>query len=255
MSTTATRARQATSIETPVPGLVQRAQAARAIATASEPSPLTVPELEQRRLVHRSDSGRTQADAFRELRTSLLARAGSGNFITLVAPVSVGCGGSFVARNLAAAFAFDESKTSILVDCDARHPCQHRPFGVPAENHGLMDYLDDPQLEVDQILHPTGVPRLRLIPGGSCRETTGEAFSSLRMRTLLDSLRMRYPDRYLILDGPAVQGSPDARMLADLADLVVLVAGYGQVTTKQVARAAAAFDGTKIAGLVFNQNG
>lgn len=255
MSSTATHARHAASIDAGTASLVNRTQAARAIASAAEPAPLSVPELEQRRLIHRSDSGRTQANAFRELRTSLLARAGSGNFVTLVAPVSVGCGGSFVARNLAAAFAFDESKTSILVDCDARHPSQHRPFGIAGGNQGLMDYLDDPRLEIDQILHPTGVPRLRLIPGGSCRETTGEAFASLRMRALLDSLRMRYPDRYLILDGPAVQGSPDARMLADLADLVVLVAGYGQVTTKQVARAAAAFDNAKIAGLVFNQHG
>ena len=41
---------------------------------------------------------------------------------------------------------------------------------------------------------------------------------------MVDSLRSRYPDRYLVLDSPSVLGSPDARILSEVADLVVLVA-------------------------------
>lgn len=225
---------------------------ARSIARVAEPPALSPRHLEDRRLIHRNDSVRAQADAFRELRTRLLALGGDRSFITLVAPVSHGCGGSFVARNLAAAFAFDESKTSLLIDCDARHPAQHAALGVDAHGGGLMDYLDDPSVDIARILYPTGVPRLRLIPSGRPREVAGECFTSFRMRAMVDSLRGRYDDRYLILDGPPVQGSPDARILSDLADFVVLVAGYGRVTMEAVEKAVATFPSEKLAGVVFN---
>jgi protein-tyrosine kinase len=233
--------------------LVRRSAAARSIARVSETQVLTSRNLEEQRIIHRNDSVREQADAFRELRTRLLARGGERNFITLVAPISHGCGGSFVARNLAAAFAFDEAKTSLLVDCDARHPSQHKALGVDPVLGGLTDYLEDLSVDLGQVLYRTGVPRLRLLPCGSQREITGEAFSSFRMRAMVDSLRSRYADRYLILDGPSVQGSPDARILSDLADQVVLVAGYGRVTMETIDKAIANFDPEKLAGVVLNQ--
>ena len=233
--------------------IAHNAPAKQAADPLVNPPALTVRELEDRRVIHRNDSSRKQADAFRELRTGLLALGGSHNFVTLVAPVSPGCGGSFVARNLAAAFAFDDSKSALLVDCDALHPAQQATLRVDAVHGGLIDYLEERQPELARIIYPTGVPRLGLIPSGSQREITGEAFSSLRMRALVDSLRSRYPDRYLILDSPSALGSPDARILSELADMVVLVAGYGKVTPEQVDKAAASFAADKLAGVVFNQ--
>lgn len=229
-----------------------RTDGSRSLALLDEPKALTARELEDRRVIHRNDTVRKHADAFRELRTRLLQLGGDRNFVTLVAPISHGCGGSFVARNLAAAFAFDDSKTSLLIDCDALHPSQHTALRVDAGQGGLMDYLDDNQADIGRIIYRTGVPRLRLIPSGRQREMTGEAFSSFRMRAMVDSMRSRYPDRYLILDSPSVLGSPDARILSELADLVVLVAGYGKVTPENVDKAVASFPPDKVAGVVFN---
>ncbi len=223
------------------------------IARLSEPNTLSARALEARQLIHRADSVREQADAFRALRTRLLALGGDTNFVTLVVPISHGCGGSFVARNLAAAFAFDEAKTALLLDCDAWHPSQHTAMGVDANRGGLMDYLSDQAMDPSQVMYATGVPRLRLIPSGRISETTNEAYSSFRMRTLMDSLRSRYPDRYLFLDGPPALGAPDAHILADLADWVVLVAGYGKVTPKQLEMATSSFPPEKLAGVIFNQ--
>src|SRR5690606_24178852 len=62
---------------------------------------LTPRALEDRQLIHRSDSVRAQADAFRSLRTKLLALGEGRKTVILVTPVQPGCGGSFVARNLA----------------------------------------------------------------------------------------------------------------------------------------------------------
>ena len=234
-------------------GVPHRTDTSRSLALMDEPTALTPRELEERRVIHRNDSVREQADAFRELRTRLLALGGERNFVTLVAPVSNGCGGSFVARNLATAFAFDDAKSALLVDCDALHPSQHTALGVDASHGGLMDYLGDSDTDLGRIIYRTGVPRLRLIPSGRQRETTGEAFSAFRMRAMVDSLRSRYPDRYLILDSPSVLGSPDARILSELADLVVLVAGYGKVTPEKLEKAVGSFPADKVAGVVFNE--
>lgn len=209
-------------------------------------------QLEERRLIHREDSVRRQSDAFREIRTRLLGIAGKQNFVTLVVAVSPRSGGSFVTRNLAAAFAFDETKTSLLIDCNLRYPSQHRELGVEPMTGGLIDFLEQPSLGIEPVLYRTGIPRLRLIPAGKARENSGEYFSSFRMSTMLDSLRCRYPDRYLFLDGPAIKGSPDARILSDLADFVVVVAGYGRDTPGAISQAVTNFDPEKMAGVVFN---
>jgi protein-tyrosine kinase len=229
------------------------AQAAgSSIARMVETRALMPTQLEDRRMIHREDSVRRQSDAFREIRTRLLWLGGEHNFVTLVVPVSPNSGGSFVARNLATAFAFDEFKTSLLIDCNLRYPAQHKALGVDPTGGGLIDYLEHPSIGIQSTLYSTGIPRMRLIPAGKLRENTGEYFSSFRMRAVIDSLRCRYTDRYIFLDGPVIKGSPDARILSDLADFVVVVAGYGRDTPTAINQAVANFDTNKLAGVVFN---
>src|SRR5690606_34515277 len=88
-----------------------RAPSHRSIARISGGRALTPSQLRDRTVIYRTDVARPEVDAFRDLRTKLLAMV-DGNFVTLVVPVSRGCGGSFVARNLAAAMAFDETKSA-----------------------------------------------------------------------------------------------------------------------------------------------
>lgn len=226
--------------------------AGRAIARVVETGTLTSNQLRERAIIERGQVARPEVDAFREIRTRLLAAA-EGNFTTLVVPVSAGSGGSFVARNLAAAFAFDETKSALLVDCDLRHPSQHATMRIEPEHGGLIDYLENEDHDLGRTIYATGVARLRLMPAGTSRETGSEYFSSQRMRLLIDTLRSANPQRYMILDGPPVRGNPDARILAELADLVVLVAGYGRDTAAAISQAAASFDPGKFAGVVFNE--
>ncbi len=213
---------------------------------------LTPAELEDRAIIHRGGVARPEVDAFRELRTRLLS-AVEGSFVALVVPVSSGSGGSFVARNLATAMAFDETKSALLVDCDLRHPSQQATMQVEASGGGLVEYLENPDGDLSDVIYETGVNGLRLIPAGTSREIGAEYFSSFRMRLLLDSIRSRHPNCYVFLDGPPVRGTPDARILADIADVVILVAGYGRDTAATIAQAAANFDPAKFAGVVFNQ--
>jgi MinD-like ATPase involved in chromosome partitioning or flagellar assembly len=126
-------------------------------------------------------------------------------------------------------------------------------LGIEQNSGGLVDYLEHPALGIQSVIYTTGVPRLRLLPAGRSRDVDGEYFSSFRLRAALDSLRSRYIDRYLFLDGPPVIGAPDARILSELADVVVLVAGYGRDTAQAISQAAAVFDPAIFAGVVFNE--
>ncbi|WP_297921881.1 polysaccharide biosynthesis protein [Metallibacterium sp.] len=231
---------------------LRQASTSHSIALMEESATLGADELESQRLIHRGNPIRKYTDIFREIRTRLLESTGARNFITLVVSASPGSGASFVARNLAAAFALDEAKTSLLVDCNLRHPAQHIALGVDLVNGGLSDFLDHPSMGLASVLYQTGIKRLRLLPAGNARENRSEYFTSFRMRGVLDSLRSRYPDRYILLDGPTIKGSPDARILSDLADYVLIVAGYGRDTPKAISQAVANFDPAKLAGVVFN---
>lgn len=226
----------------------------RKLARVSQRNTLSPAQMQERSLVSHTAASKPQIDAFREVRTRLLAAASDLNIITLVAPVSRGSGGSFVARNLAATFAFDEARNSLLLDCDLFAPTQHASLRIDVARGGLIDYLEDPEVRISDVLYETGIPRLRMIPAGSSPQLGVEYFSSFRMRLMLDSLRNRYPDRYLFLDSPPVRGAPDARILSDLADVVVLVAGYGRDSPASIAQAAANFDPNKFAGVVFNED-
>ena len=77
-------------------------------------------------------SPRPEVDAFRELRTRLLCGRRRQFRHPGGAGAAHGSGGSFVARNLAAAFAFDTSKSALLIDCDLRHPSQHKTMRIAA---------------------------------------------------------------------------------------------------------------------------
>lgn len=229
----------------------------RSVVRRSEATALTPAQLAERSIIPYLDgANRPLVDSFRDLRTRLLSIANE-NFITLVAPVSEGCGGGFVARNLALSVTFDQSKTALLIDCNLSRPSQHVAMKVDVSSHGgLINYLEDPEAEVESMLYATGIPRLKLIPAGRSNygDVEAEHFSSFRMRLLLDSLRSSYSDRYIFLDSPPVLGAPDARMLSELADVVVLVAGYGRNTAADIAAAAGNFDPRKFAGVVFNEN-
>jgi len=226
---------------------------ANPIARIVEPRTLALHVVKDRKLVHYDQAARRQADAFREIRTRLLSLGGGKNFVTLVAPVSPRCGGSFVSCNLAAAFAFHDAKNAVLVDCDLGHPSQHDNLNVDPVGGGLAEYLEHRHASLDKVIYRTRIPQLGLIPVGSGHNFSAEHFSSARMREMLSQLISEDPSRYVVLDAPAVNASPDARILSELADFVVLVAGSGRDTAEDIRKAASNFGSDKFAGVVFNQ--
>jgi len=192
-------------------------------------------------------------NAFRELRTNLYqAAAGKQNFVLLISAIVPGGGASFVSMNLGAAIALDESRTSIVVDCNVYDPSLHRLLPVEPD-YGLVDYLENISLEMKDIIYATGVRRLRLIPAGNRRDPGAEFFTSSRMRRFVEELRSRYRDRNVILDAPPLATSADARILTELADFIVLVVPSGRVAESQLRATLDVLPEKKLLGVIFNQ--
>lgn len=233
------------------PGAVDRYVISKQIVRMQEPRRLTRDDMDERRIIYPESSNREMVNRFRSLRTKLLERSGGNNFTMVVTGASPGAGASFVALNLAAAFAFDQAKTAVVIDCNLREPSLHTTLDIMPET-GLTDFLDDPDYDIARILYPTGIPRLRLIPAGSRREIPAEFFTSFRMKQFLQAVRRRYPDRFIILDTAAVSESPDARILSELCDHALLVVPHGRTTPGAIEQAASAFSSEKFVGAVIN---
>lgn len=208
--------------------------------------------LEQRRLIHASMHDSRQMDLVRELRTNVLTRSQVSNPVVMVTGVSHGCGASYLARNLAASIALDEERTALLVECDPRRPRLAADFDLPAESPGLLDVFRGGVVDLASVIYPSGVARLRVIPAGRGGWRGPEHFASCRMRALVDEIRNRYDDRYLVFDAPPVLGAPDARILSQYADLIILVVGEGRHRPEVIRRAADMLPPERFAGVAFN---
>lgn len=190
-------------------------------------------------------------NALRELRTSIFQRLEEGKRILMVTSTSHRAGSTFVARNLAAAIALDEGKTALIVDCNLKDPRASR-LALGDSRPGLREFLKNPDISAENIIHRTGIARLRIIPAGNDMEEVREFFTSVRLRQLMEELERRYPERYIIVDAPPIPHAADARILADVCDHVLLVVPFGKATTTHIVQSAKAIGKEKFLGMIFN---
>ena len=226
-------------------------QSRESIQQMAEVKSLGTDELDRRKIIYPGTLDRGLLDAFRNLRTTLVQKGGRQNFVVLVSSVCPKGGGTFVGLNLAAAFALDSSKTSLIIDCNVLEPQLDGMLSMPPD-YGLIDFLEDPNIQIDDIIYSSGIPRLRMIPAGRRSELGPELFSSARMHSLIAGLRQRYEDRYIILDVPSLDSSAEVRVLAEVCDQALLVVPHGRVTQAQIMAATDVVGRNKLSGVVFN---
>jgi len=65
-------------------------------------------------------------------------------------------------------------------------------------------------------------------------------------------IKERYDNRYIVVDGPSIGTSADARILSEICDYTVLVVPYGGVTTGVLDSIIDEIDERKLAGIVIN---
>ena len=227
------------------------ARASEAIARMREQEIRSRGELAESRIIYPEMTGNGTVQAFREIRTKILQRTKGRNGVIMVTSVTGGGGSTFVTLNLGAAFAFDAGKTALLVDCNLRNPWLQKLLKDESPP-GLMDYLENTDKDLAEIIHPVGIERLRVIPAGGQRDIPAEYFTSSRFKRMFENIRRRYAERFVILDAPPMTDSADTKILADLCDYVLLVVPYGRVTQAQIDESIKSIDSAKFLGVVFN---
>jgi protein-tyrosine kinase len=201
-------------------------------------------------MIHSDMLDTSIANTYRGFRTKLIQKSNGKNFVAMFTSSVLGNDSSITSLNLATAFALDESKTALLIDCNINNPQLDTMLGLDVDT-GLTDYLDNEHIDVESMLYNSGVQRLNVIPAGTSREAVTEHFTSLRMRKLMENLITRYSDRYIFVDAPPILESADTRILVELCDFVVLVVPYGKVTKNRLIEAANAIGKEKLLGIVF----
>ena len=176
------------------------------------------------------------SEQFRTLRTNI-------NFMAIDHPIktlaltsaSMSEGKSTVTDNLAVVWAQNGQRV-LLVDADLRRPTIHQTFEI--DNHrGLTSVLTSRTKTVDlnEIVQPSGIDNLSLLPSGPTPPNPAELLSSQRMKDFLKAVRERYD--MVIVDVPPILEVTDTQVIAHNLDAVVLVVKQGQTQKMGAKRA------------------
>jgi capsular exopolysaccharide synthesis family protein len=112
----------------------------------------------------------------------------------------------------------------VLIDADLRRPSIHRLFEI-SDEHGLSEVLLKQQ-EVTDVIIPSHIPNLDVIPAGPIPTNPSELLGSERLLDVVKELQTQYD--IVIFDSPPVTAVADPMILSPLADGVILVVEANQ---------------------------
>jgi capsular exopolysaccharide synthesis family protein len=141
----------------------------------------------------------------------------------------------------------------LLVDCDLRRPTQHVHLGLQRDN-GLTDFLAAPQpfMNWRAYLNPAGRETLQVMTCGPIPPNPPELLGSERFKRFLAEAREAHD--WVLLDSPPAVSLADATLLAELADLTLLVVRHNHTDRDLVARTLQQIRrvGANVAGVILN---
>jgi non-specific protein-tyrosine kinase len=193
-----------------------------------------------------------EIDCYKVLRTKiqLLTKQKGWNTVMITSPQPAE-GKTLTSINLALTFSKVYNQTVLLVDCDLRHQNVHKVLGFQS-NSGLMNCLLKDQPLEDLIIWP-GVDKLTLISGGRTMDNSSELLGSPQMKTLIQEMKSRYKDRYVIFDTSPVLIGDDAIALAHCIDSIIMVVEEGRSSMKDIKKALEMLPREKFLGFVLNR--
>ena len=95
---------------------------------------------------------------------------------------------------------------------------------------------------------------MTLISGGSTVWETTEILTSPRMRSMVDEVKTRYQDRYIIFDVPPVLVGADAIAFASFVDCIIMVVEAGKTSMEDINKALDLIPKEKFLGFVLNKD-
>ena len=201
-------------------------------------------------LVSLLDTKSIAAEQYRKLRTRILQFPDSALKTVLVTSATSQEGKSLTAANLAITIAQGIEQHVVLVDGDLRQPSIHKLFGLDT-NYGLTDYLTE-NIDLSKVIVDSGIPKLKLLPAGSFSNKPSELIASKKMKALIQELKSRYDDRYIIIDSTPISATDEPDILAGQVDGIIMVVRAGKTSREIIERALGALNAENILGIVFN---
>jgi protein-tyrosine kinase len=183
------------------------------------------------------DESRTREE-FRAIKRHMLSRIRSAPVdaspdarTILITSASPQEGKTTVTLGVAMSFMFEPDCRVILIDADMRRPDLSRRMNL-ADQLGLLDYLEDEDLRLSDIVYPTSVKGVYAVPAGKPRINAPELIAANRMQALLRRLHEGDEKRIVIIDSGSVLSCSETCSLAYHAGQILFVASKGQ--TKRV---------------------
>lgn len=202
-------------------------------------------------IILEKDSISATAEAYRTLRTNIqFAGLDQAYRKLLFTSATPGEGKTTTVANLGVVMA-EAGGRICLIDTDLRHPTLHHYFGVSNTN-GLTVALAGAR-SMKQVVLPTMIPNLYLVPSGPLPPNPSQLLGSKRMRQFVEILGGEFDT--LLFDSPPVISMADTPALAALSDGVILIIKTGAVSRDLVRRAAEQIEAVKakVIGVLLNQ--
>lgn len=189
------------------------------------------------------------AEQFRALRGRIDALATQRPIRTVAVTSALpGEGKTTSAINLAVVTALSLDRKVLLIDCDLRRPKIHQSLGLQPRV-GLAEVLTE-SAGLDEALVKLEGVNLEVLAVRSRPANPSELLGSARMRELIEHVSDRY-DR-VILDTPAALGLPDAKVVSDLCDGMVMVVRADKTRQEEVQTVLEILDRKRLLGLLLN---
>ena len=188
------------------------------------------------------------AEKFRRLKTQLARDGESESQVILVTSAAPEEGKSFIALNIALAFAGEAARETLLIDADLRRPTIGGRL-QPAPAIGLTEVLSG-KTTVEHAIYSLKNNQLKILPAGEPTRESVELIASPSFKSLIASLRKRF--WRVVIDTPPAVPFTDADALAENADGVLMVVRAGQTPRPQFEQATSLIKSAPILGVVLN---
>jgi protein-tyrosine kinase len=191
-------------------------------------------------------------ESYKIIRTKIQHQAKEMGWNTfMITSALPGEGKTHTAVNLALVFAKAYNQTVLLVDGDLRRQCIHERMGFESKLN-LVDHLMDDVPMNDIIIWPE-IEKLTIISGQRTIGDSTEIIGSEKMQALVDEMKNRYSDRYILFDVPPILSGADAMSFAPLVDGIIVVVEARRTSMRDLEAAMRMIPENKFLGFILNK--
>lgn len=154
-------------------------------------------------------------------------KAGQTVLLTGCSPLS---GTTSTCIGLGIAVANSKRKT-LIIDCDVRKALKYKKLNEQT-TVGLSNYLLGDSVDLPEVIYNTNIEDLYYIPCGDYLENPTRILCSEKMELLIQKVKERFD--CILFDFPALTIVPDAQILFQNVDGIILLASLGETRKREI---------------------